>query len=464
MRFYDSRIQENVVFLPLTEGTVTIYVCGPTVQGSPHIGHLRTAYAYDTLVRWLKATGNEVTFVQNITDIDDKILANAVTQNMDWKDLAKKYELEFVGMYKELGLVRPTYAPHATDYIADIQHLISRLIERDYAYQATDGSANVYFDVTQDSEYGSFTHQTLSEMQANPNFGEAELANATGKKNPYDFAVWKAHKESEPITAGWDSTWGKGRPGWHVEDTAMAHAILGEQFDIHGGGRDLRLPHHEDEVAQARGAGYQYANYWIHSGLVTVNGVKMAKSKNNFTLAKEVIDTASPNVLRYLFTSTHYASDVEFSAKSLQQAKTAWNGISRTLKRAKNAELDLSISAPSKTMTEHMDNDLSTPETYAYMHRLVTKINSGMDQSSNIDKPLSELVWGLNALGYSLDAELNDHVEVELVDYIEKQIMLRDKARVEKNWKLSDQIRDELKTRGIQLEDKPTGTVWELLD
>ncbi|MDZ4044688.1 MAG: cysteine--tRNA ligase, partial [Rhodoglobus sp.] len=292
VRLYDSRAQAVVDFVPLTPGSVSMYVCGPTVQSSPHIGHLRSALVYDLWRRWLSYRGFDVTLVRNVTDIDDKVLDNA-SDTEPWWALAYRMELEFTAGYSALGILPPTYEPRATASIPQMQEIIERLIDRGHAYAATDDSGDVYFDTASWSAYGELTRQKAVDMVA------ATDADPRAKRDPRDFALWKGTKPGEPESASWASPWGHGRPGWHIECSAMSRRYLGPAFDIHGGGLDLRFPHHENELAQSTAAGDGFASYWVHNGLVNVNGQKMSKSLGNSIFASEFLAMAPPLVVRY---------------------------------------------------------------------------------------------------------------------------------------------------------------------
>ncbi|MCB1272910.1 MAG: cysteine--tRNA ligase, partial [Leucobacter sp.] len=279
-RIYDTRQQAVVGFEPRVAGEVGMYVCGPTVQSAPHIGHLRSALVYDQIRRWFAATGSRVTMIRNVTDIDDKILDNARSAKEQgghepWWALAYRVEREFTAAYDALGILPPTYEPRATANISEMVALIERLIERGHAYQAKDGTASVYFDTASWPAYGALTRQQRDQME---DAADSDPATAAGKRDPRDFALWKAHRAHEPASASWHSPWGPGRPGWHIECSAMATRYLGEEFDIHGGGLDLRFPHHENELAQSTAAGHGFARHWIHNGLVNTGGQKMSKS------------------------------------------------------------------------------------------------------------------------------------------------------------------------------------------
>jgi cysteinyl-tRNA synthetase len=298
IRLYDTQEQQLRDFVPLVDGRVGVYVCGPTVQSAPHIGHLRSALVYDLWRRWFEYRGYRVDFIRNVTDIDDKILANA-SDAEEWWALAYRIEQEFSAGYRALGIREPTYEPRATANVAQMQELIARLVERGHAYVAEDGSGDVYFDTTTWPDYGALTHQRLADM------AESADVPTRGKRDPRDFALWKGAKPEEPASANWTAPWGSGRPGWHIECSAMSRRYLGDEFDIHGGGLDLRFPHHENELAQSHAAGYGFARYWVHNGLLNVEGQKMSKSLGNSVFAAEVLAAARPIVVRYYMSSAH---------------------------------------------------------------------------------------------------------------------------------------------------------------
>lgn len=445
------------------DGVIGLYLCGPTVAGKPHLGHLRTAYAYDVLVRWLRASGETVRFVQNITDIDDKILAKASELNQDWRTLAENYSRDFALMRSTFGLLEPDAQPKATEHMEEIIALIQLLLDNGAAYVAEDGSANVYYSVTQDKDFGSFTRQSLAAMESNPNISEGESKHATGKRHPLDFSLWKAHKEREPLSASWQAPWGRGRPGWHIEDTAMAVKELGERFTLHGGGRDLRLPHHESEVAQARGAAYAYAEHWVHSGLITVNGEKMAKSKGNFILAEESFKR-DPSALRLLFTRTHYASDVEYSDEQYDSAKSAWNRIQLFLSKAEASRgTPLAIGDDYRLLpaefVQAMDHDLNTPAAYAVLFDTVKKGYRALEQdSTELAAIQQEILAMLEVLGFTMKPQ-----EQQLSPAMQGLLTRRAQARSEKDFALSDRLRDELRELGVIVRDTKAGQEVELL-
>ena len=319
VRIYDSRSQNIVDFSPVRPGEASLYVCGPTVQSGPHIGHVRSALNYDVWRRWLEHRGYRTTLVRNVTDIDDKVLANA-TPEESWFALAYRIEREFNEAYAAVGVLPPTYEPRATGAIPEMIELIETLIARGHAYPAEDGSADVYFDVRSWPAYGALTRQSLDDME------DAADADPRGKRDPRDFALWKASKAGEPESASWGSPWGRGRPGWHIECSAMSRTYLGDAFDVHGGGIDLRFPHHENELAQSTAAGLEFARVWSHNGAVTVNGTKMSKSLGNSIFAHELLERVRPIVVRYFLLTPHYRSvidvrvvDGEFESGSLAE-------------------------------------------------------------------------------------------------------------------------------------------------
>ncbi len=327
LRLYDTAARAVRDFVPLEEGRAGLYVCGLTVQSEPHVGHVRSAVNFDVLRRWLLALGYDVTFIRNITDIDDKILIKAAEQGRPWYNLAYAMKRELDRAYDDLHVLPPTYEPAATGHVPEMLELIAALIERGHAYAAEDGSGDVYFDVKSWPSYGELTHQAVDDMEA------ASDADPRGKRDPRDFALWKGHKENEPETASWSSPWGRGRPGWHIECSAMAGKYLGPAFDIHGGGVDLRFPHHENEQAQSRAAGHPFASYWMHNAWITTSGEKMSKSLGNSLLVPNVLEQVRGIELRYYMVAAHYRSTVEFSFEALEEAAAglpADRGVPRT--------------------------------------------------------------------------------------------------------------------------------------
>lgn len=330
LRLYDTKTATVRDFEPLEPGRVSLYYCGATVQGRPHVGHVRSAVAFDILIRWLEHSGFDVLSVRNVTDIDDKILEKSAQSHLPehaatpdypaqepWFALAYRFEQAFHQAYDALGVKRPRYEPRATGHMTEMFALIQRLIDAGHAYPAQDGSGDVYFDVRSWPRYGELTHQRAEDMQ------DAADADARGKRDPRDFALWKGHKSSDPVTARWDAPWGAGRPGWHVECSAMATKYLGSRFDIHGGGLDLRFPHHENELAQSAAAGDDFARFWLHNGMVTYAGEKMSKSLGNTIAPEEMLAAARPRAVRYFLGQAHYRSQLDYRPTSLQEAQSA---------------------------------------------------------------------------------------------------------------------------------------------
>lgn len=462
LRLHDSRTQSIREFVPLQENRVGIYVCGPTVQGAPHVGHLRSALVYDQLRRWLLAKGFDVTLVRNVTDIDDKVLDNAVKNGEQWWALAYRYELEFNRAYSELNILPPTYEPRATASIPEMLQLIHRLIANGYAYRAEDGSANVYFNARAWKDYGALTKQRIDDMEP------TDSAEVRGKRDSYDFALWKAHKENEPTSAAWHTEFGLGRPGWHIECSAMATKYLGAHFDIHGGGLDLRFPHHENELAQSAAAGDEFANYWLHNGLVNVSGQKMSKSLGNSIFAKDLLLNAAPVVVRYYLGSAHYRSVLDYHDGVLAEAQTALGRISSFVGKAQ-----LAVGAPSlpnrladavpKDFAAAMDNDLAIPEALAVLHSTVRDGNSAL-ASNDLDQAANALIQ-VSAMTAVLGLQLPTGESAggeNLSALVEALLAERSIARANKDFARSDQIRDLLKSASITIEDSAEQTNWSI--
>jgi cysteinyl-tRNA synthetase len=448
-------------------------VCGPTVQSSPHIGHLRSALVYDQLRRWLNYRGYDVTFVRNVTDIDDKILINAAADQAaggteQWWALAYRYELEFTQAYNALGILPPTYEPRATASITQMQRIIERLIERGHAYPADDGSSDVYFDVRSWPAYGDLTRQSIDNMEA------AADADPRAKRDPRDFALWKGHKPDEPESASWPSPWGLGRPGWHIECSAMSVRYLGERFDIHGGGLDLRFPHHENELAQSAAAGDGFANYWVHNGLVNVNGQKMSKSLGNSIFAADLLGQARPLVIRYALGSAHYRSTIDYRDGALTEAEAALERITGFLERVERrleGTRYASSGAPvlPDAFAAAMDDDLSVPQALAVLHDTVRAGNAALDgedlaQAANARAQVIAMadVLGINPLAAPWRQTADESARVALDALITGLLTDRQRARDARDYASADRIRDELAAAGITIEDTPTGAHWSL--
>ncbi len=465
LRLYDTKAQALRDFEPLRPGEVGIYVCGPTVQSGPHLGHLRAALAFDILRRWLE-TSHRVTFVRNVTDIDDKVLANA-TDDEPWWALAYRIEREFTAAYSAIGIAAPTYEPRATASIPQMQELIAELIAAGHAYPAAEGSdaaGDVYFDVRSWPAYGSLTRQSLDALEA------AGDADPRGKRDPHDFALWKGAKADEPSSATWESPWGAGRPGWHIECSAMSRRYLGPEFDIHGGGLDLRFPHHENELAQSTAAGDAFARYWMHNGLVTVDGQKMAKSLFNFVLAEDLLRERDPLVVRYALGAAHYRSSLDISAKTFDEAEAALDRIRTFLDRvARAGDFDW-FSYGNEAFTAAMNDDLGVPQALAVLHETVRRGNAALDagdleaaRAAAGEVSVMTGVLGINPLdpkwqnGGSPEASALDTL-------VQGLIAQRAAARDAKDWPTADRIRDVIAAAGITLEDASGATHWSIND
>ena len=532
LRLFDSGSRELVDFVPLTPGQVGIYVCGATVQSAPHIGHLRPAVAFDILRRWLTRSGNQVTLIRNITDIDDKILAKAALAGTPWWAHAASIEREFARAYDALGVLPPTYEPRATQHVPEMITLMQELTSAGHAY--TTGAGDVWFDVLSWPQYGELTHQNLAELEPDVESviaafepqsptqveipGQARNDNGIpAKHSPYDFALWKAPKVNEPATAAWDTPWGRGRPGWHLECTAMATKYLGPEFDIHGGGLDLRFPHHENEQAQARAAGKPFARHWMHTAWITQSGAKMSKSLGNGLLASEVISELAPPdqklfgdsvveqrpqdatvettreylqtevapsapgiVVRYAIASVQYRSMLEWTPETLTDAATAWERLAGFANRATEI---LGSDAPTRSEIQQaelpadfvaaMDDDLNTSAALAVVHSHLRAGNTALaDGEKNRTALRNELVavramldvLGLDPLDphWATASQQDEAANKALATLIEADLAARQAARQAKDWAKADEIRDRLTAAGIAIEDSPTGPRWSL--
>ncbi|GGO92303.1 cysteine--tRNA ligase [Nocardioides phosphati] len=463
LRIYDTARRDVVDFVPLVEGQVGVYVCGLTVQSEPHVGHIRSGVNFDVLRRWLTASGYDVTFIRNTTDIDDKILAKAAEQGRPWFNLAYDMHRELTKAYAALNVAPPTYEPAATGHVPEMVELIQLLIERGHAYAAADGSGDVYFDVRSFADYGSLTHQKIDDMEA------AADADPRGKRDPRDFALWKGRKPSEPETASWPSPWGRGRPGWHIECSAMAGKYLGEAFDIHGGGVDLRFPHHENEQAQSRAAGHGFATYWMHNAWITTAGEKMSKSLGNSLVVPSVLERVRPIELRFYMVAAHYRSNVEFSFEALDEAAVGFQRIEGFLDRAGMPEASSELRV---AFADAMDDDLGTPAAVAVIYDAVRDGNKLLGDgdtegaagvASDVRAMLDVLgldpldpAWGTAASG------TNDKL-IQAVDALVAGLLeQRTAARAAKDFAAADAIRDQIKAAGITVEDTPSGAKWSI--
>ena len=454
LELFDSKTQSVREFTSLKPGQVSMYVCGPTVQSAPHLGHLRSALVYDLLRRWLEAKNYSVTLVRNVTDIDDKVLVNATALNRDWKEYAVEVEKSFNDAYLALGIAEPTHTPHATEHIDDMIKLVQSLISKGHAYQAEDGSANVFFDTSSWPNYGELTNQKLDNME-----GEAEAS--FGRRNVNDFALFKAHKSGEPDSAAWETPWGLARPGWHIECSAMAKHFLGEAFDIHGGGLDLRFPHHENELAQSRANGDAFANFWLHNALVTIQGQKMSKSLGNGISVEELLKVGSWAALRYWLSSSQYRSNLDYTTNSLSDAQSALDRINGFIKRAKLVTNPTAIELPLEFVTA-MNSDLNVPGAIAVLHESVRAGNTAIDSDETelVTKYLSQVLMMVEVLGLIL--ETPKELSPEFTKQVEELIAARTEAKANKDFARADQIRAELNALGVTLEDLPNKTIWSI--
>ncbi len=461
LRLYDTATRAVRDFAPLEEGKAGIYVCGLTVQSEPHVGHVRSAVNFDVLRRWLTHRGYDVTFIRNVTDIDDKILTKSAEQGRAWFNLAYDMHRALGQALAAINVLPPTYEPGATGHIPEMLSLIGALIERGHAYVAEDGSGDVYFDVRSWPSYGELSGQRVDEMQ------DAGDADPRGKRDPRDFALWKGWKDSEPRTASWPSPYGPGRPGWHIECSAMAGTYLGTAFDIHGGGIDLQFPHHENEQAQSRGAGHAFATYWMHNAWITTAGEKMSKSLGNSLLVPNVLERVRGIELRFYMVSAHYRSHVEFSFEALDEAAAGFRRIENFLERAGATAV---ASELPEAFVAAMDDDLGTPAAVAVIHDHVREGNSALAAEASVADIAAQVRGMLAVLGLDPadpawaiaggadDEKLRGAVDVLITALLED----RAAARADKDWARADAIRDRIKAAGIEIEDTPSGPKWSI--
>jgi cysteinyl-tRNA synthetase len=477
LRLYDSATREVRDFVPIVPGKAGIYVCGSTPQASPHVGHVRAAIAFDVLRRWLVRKGLDVTYVRNVTDIDDKILVKSAEAGVPWWAHAYRYEREFDAAYRALGVLPATYEPRATGHVPEMVELIQRLIDRGHAYPAADGSGDVYFDVHSWPHYGELTRQGLDDVEP------ADDADPRAKRDPRDFALWKGAKPGEPETASWDTPWGRGRPGWHLECSAMATRYLGSAFDLHGGGIDLRFPHHENELAQSRAAGDEFARYWLHNGWVVADGEKMSKSLGNTLTIEALVQHVRPVVLRYLLTAAHYRSSIEIGdgderAARLAEATAAYERIEGFVLRADEllggevAAVDPASAELPAAFAAAMDDDLAVSAALAVVHDTVRAGNVALaERDVPAVRAAAAAVRGMTSvLGVDpldphwrggraeADADLREALDV----LVRAELDARAAARKERDFATADAIRARLAAAGIAVEDTPDGARWSV--
>ena len=473
VRLYDTRSQSLQELVPLVPGRVGIYVCGPTVQSSPHIGHLRSALSYDLLRRWLEYRRYDVTLIRNVTDIDDKILAAvrgrdpmngslAAVRGDEWWAHAYRVELEFTAAYTAIGVLPPTYEPRATGHVDRMVALIQRLLDQGHAYVAPDGSGDVYFDVASWPAYGELTRQTGDDLVS------GEEADPRARRSPRDFALWKGRKPDEPASASWDAPWGAGRPGWHIECSAMAERYLGPEFDIHGGGLDLRFPHHENELAQSGASGVPFARLWVHNGLVTVAGQKMSKSLGNSVFASDLLGGARGVVVRYALAAAHYRSDLDHHDGALVEAEEAVARVERFLERAEAAGTEAGAPVIPKAFAAAMDDDLGVPQALAVLHETIRRGNQAVDSGEL--RVASEAVGAVRAMTGVLGIDPAAWQQTDgagpagaaLDTLVGGLLDERSEARRRRDWAAADRVRDTLTAAGVMLEDGADGTRWSI--
>nr|WP_275578332.1 cysteine--tRNA ligase [Yimella sp. NH-Cas1] len=465
MQLFDSAAGELRSFEPLRAGTVGMYICGLTTQGSPHIGHVRFTVAFDILRRWLEiGHGYEVTLVRNVTDIDDKILNKSAEHDVPWQEWSYAHERETNDALDLLGVRRPSYEPRATGHVTDMVELMQILIEKGHAYAAEDGSGDVYFDVRSWPEYGSLTRQKVDDMEA------AADADPRGKRDPRDFALWKGHKAGEPESATWPTPYGQGRPGWHLECSAMARRWLGDEFDIHGGGIDLRFPHHENEQAQSRAAGLGFAQYWLHNGWVTLGGEKMSKSLGNTLAVGEITKKVRPLVLRYYLGAVNYRATIEYHDGSLDEAAAAVARIEGFLERALDQAPSGDFVAVPDAFATAMDDDLNVSGALAVVFDAIREGNTALDAGdrTRAEELALEVVAMTEVIGVNpYDAQWNscgDDRSNEALDHvIEVLLASRKQARADRDFATADLIRDQLSAAGVAVEDTADGARWSLM-
>jgi len=462
IRLHDTASRSVRDFAPIEDGRVGMYVCGATVQGPPHVGHIRSGVAFDIVRRWLIARGYDVTYIRNVTDIDDKILANGEREGVPYWVVAMRNERAFTWAYDTLGCLPPTYEPRATGHIPEMVQLMQRLIDAGFGYAA---GGDVYFDVRAYPEYGALSGQRIDDML---DAGDAENR---AKRDPRDFAMWKGAKEGEPA---WDTPWGPGRPGWHIECSAMAEKYLGANFDIHGGGLDLVFPHHENEIAQSKCAGDGFANYWLHNAWVTTAGEKMSKSLGNSLLVSEVVQRVRPIELRYYLAGAHYRSMLEFSDEMVNDAGQGFRRIEGFITRAMEAldvtAIDVDPSARSEAFDAAMDDDINTPQALAAIHGTVRDGNAAL-AAGDLEATrtaVTSVVAMLDVLGLNPAQWQSAGSDERLTDAVDGLVKValdqRQAARERKDYAAADGIRDQLTAMGIAIEDTPEGPRWSLAD
>lgn len=474
LKIYNTLTREKELFTPIEVGKVKIYVCGVTAYDSCHIGHARAAVVFDVIYRFLKVSGYEVTYVRNFTDIDDKIIKRVQELGMDYRELTAKYIQEYLDEMKLLNVLEPTHQPKATEHIEDMIRLIQSLIEKKLAYAV---GGDVYFEVSKLPSYGRLSRRTLEEMKAGARINPDEK-----KTHPEDFALWKGAKPGEP---SWPTPWGRGRPGWHIECSAMSMKHLGQSLDIHGGGSDLIFPHHENEIAQSEGStGKLFAHYWVHNEMIMIEQTKMSKSLGNVFILKELLKEYPARIVRYFLITTHYRTPMDFSIEGLNESKQALDRIETTVARVQEGIKDLPSAQSSieetlivKEFVEAMNDDFNTPKALGVLFRLLGQLNQNMDQKADEKRVRGELdavLKMLDLLGIQVDTRRFHKIKEEIPldeakireflkasvwidEDLEYLVKARENARRKKLWELADEIRSVLRKRGVEIQDERDG-------
>ncbi|MFI6602765.1 cysteine--tRNA ligase [Nonomuraea sp. NPDC050536] len=459
LHLYDTSTRATREFVPVEAGRASIYLCGATVQAPPHIGHIRSGVNFDVLQRWMTRSGYDVMFCRNVTDIDDKIIRVAAQEGVPWFVIAERNQRAFTWAYDTLGCLPPTVEPRATGHVPEMITLMDRLIERGHAYAV---GGDVYFSVQSwADEYGKLSNQKVENMRA-----AGDTDDESCKRDPRDFALWKGEKPGEPT---WPTPFGPGRPGWHLECSAMATKYLGPTFDIHGGGIDLIFPHHENEIAQAQAAGDGFARYWMHNGMLKIGAEKMSKSLGNSLLIPEMVQKVRPVELRYYLAAPHYRSSIDYSEEALREAAAAYQRIEGFVTRAAEVIHDVDADAPlPQAFADALDDDLGTPQALAVVHEVVREGNVALSRGDKeaVARLLAETQNMLDVLGLdprspqwrSAGSDLKPAVDALVAVALEQ----RKAARARKDYAAADAIRDQLTAAGITVEDTPQGPRWEL--
>ena len=459
LHLYDTSTRVVREFVPVEAGRASIYLCGATVQAPPHIGHIRSGVNFDVLRRWMTRSGYDVTFCRNVTDIDDKIIRVSADEGVPWFVVAERNQRAFTWAYDTLGCLPPTVEPRATGHVPEMITLMERLIERGHAYAS---GGDVYFSVTSyEQDYGKLSNQRLEHMRP-----AADTEDESCKADPRDFALWKGAKPGEPT---WPTPWGPGRPGWHLECSAMATKYLGATFDIHGGGIDLIFPHHENELAQSQAAGDGFAHYWMHNGMLKIGTEKMSKSLGNSLLIPDMVTKVRPVELRYYLAAPHYRSSIDYSEEALREAAAAYQRIEGFVTRAAEVIHDVDADAPlPQAFADALDDDLGTPQALAVVHEVVREGNVALSKGDKeaVARLLAETQNMLDVLGLdprsdqwrAAGSDLKPVVDV----LVEVALEQRKAARARKDYAAADAIRDQLTAAGITVEDTPHGPRWEL--